>query len=85
MRRRSNLAAAGVTLFATIWLAGCYTPKVLKSDYREFADTYGDASNQQMLLNLARLANHEPVYFLQLGSFSSQYTFTSGAGFTPSA
>jgi hypothetical protein len=38
-----------------------------------------------LLLNLAREAHQDPEYFIQLASISSQYQFTTTAGFSPSA
>ena len=75
------------SFFLLVFLAGCMSPShpVLGSDYLKYSETYADANNQQLLLNLARLANDDPVNFIQLGSFSSQYGFSAGLGFTPSS
>jgi hypothetical protein len=39
--------------------------------------------NHQLLLNLARLSHGEPAYFIQLGTISSQYSFSSSDTFSP--
>lgn len=70
-------------LILLIWLVGCVNTATLKPDYTRFGEAYADASNTQLLLNLARLANDDPVNFLQLGSFSSQYQIGAGLGFQP--
>jgi hypothetical protein len=36
------------------------------------------ASNEQLLLNLARLRNHHPPHFLQMGAISAQFNFNGG-------
>jgi hypothetical protein len=41
----------------------------------KYSDMYAEASNEQMLLNLARRANGHPAYFMQLGSINSVYSF----------
>ncbi len=47
-----------------------------ESDYKGFNAAYADSSNRQMLLNLARLDQHDPTYFLQFGQISVQYNFS---------
>jgi hypothetical protein len=48
-----------------------------QGDSNGFNNAYADASNRQMLLNLARLDQHDPTYFLQFGQISVSYQFTS--------
>jgi hypothetical protein len=57
-------------------LSGCGSARY-RADYNGFNDAYADSSNRQMLLNLARLDQHDPTYFLQFGQISVQYNFTS--------
>ena len=45
---------------------GCAT-KQLQADFNSFADAYADSLNAQMLLNLARLDQGHPAYFLAIG------------------
>jgi hypothetical protein len=65
-----------------IALAGC-AGAALHHDYADYSQVYADSINRQLLLNLARLSRNEPAYFIQLGTISSQYQFTSSAGFQP--
>ena len=51
--------------------------------FRNYSDVYGDGVNRQLLLNLARESLQEPIYFIQLAQISSQYQFSTSAGFTP--
>jgi hypothetical protein len=68
--RRTRLAlAAGVS---TILLCGC-GPKRVRADFRNYEAAYAQTSNRQMLLNLARLENHDPAYFFKLGQITSSY------------
>lgn len=48
-----------------------------RADYNSFNAAYADSSNRQMLLNLARLDQHDPTYFLQFGQISVQYQLSS--------
>lgn len=52
----------------------------LKHSFDNYSDTYAEAQNRQMLLNLARLRNREPIYFFQLTQILAGYTFTETAG-----
>src|SRR5581483_4904745 len=72
-----------VAILQLLWLCGCISPTVLHFDHDEYSKVYGDACNKQLLLNLARLSKDEPVYFIQLGSISSQYQFVGSLGASP--
>lgn len=45
------------------------------------AESAADIANEQVLLNLAREANDEPAYFLQLGSINGSLTVSGALGF----
>jgi hypothetical protein len=59
----------------TVVLSGCGSARY-EADYNGFNSAYADSSNRQMLLNLARLDQHDPTYFLQFGQISVQYNLT---------
>jgi hypothetical protein len=85
MKNLPRLCAKWVLLLTSIWLAGCAENKTsIQPDTVNFGKDYADACNDQLLLNLARLANDEPVNFLQLGSFSLQNQIGVMAGVMPS-
>jgi hypothetical protein len=65
-------------LVGTLFLSGCGAARY-RADYNGFNAAYADSSNHQMLLNLARLDQHDPTYFLQFGQISVQYQVTSSA------
>ncbi len=65
------LSAACVLL-----LSGCGATHY-RGDYNGFNSAYADSSNRQMLMNLARLDQHNPSYFLQFGQISVQYQLSS--------
>jgi hypothetical protein len=62
------LVASGATLL----LAGC-GPKRVRADFTHYENSYAVTSNQEMLLNLARLNQHDPTYFFKLGQINSSY------------
>jgi hypothetical protein len=57
---------------ATLLLAGC-GPKRVRADFTHYENSYAVTSNQEMLLNLARLEQHDPTYFFKLGQINSSY------------
>lgn len=63
---------------ATLLLAGCSGPGALRSGYVEYAHAQAQVGNQQTLLNLARIRNGHPPYFLQMGNITASYSFTRG-------
>jgi len=56
-------------LFST---TGCAIHRV-HVDYVGFEKAYADTSNRELLLNLARLQNHDPTYFFKMGQITSSY------------
>ena len=85
MRSKTTLYQPTLFLLLPFLFAGCAGPTVLKSDYVGYARDYGELSNKQLLLNLARLANDEPAFFLQLVGISSGYTMNQAVAVNPSA
>ncbi len=68
IRVSSILVLAGASLLAT----GC-GPKRVRADFTHYENSYAVTSNQEMLLNLARLEEHDPTYFFKLGQINSSY------------
>ena len=68
------------TLGGALVFAGCTSQTALRHSFSGYGDIYAESQNRQMLLNLARLHEHQPPYFFQLTQISASYTFTSQAG-----
>jgi hypothetical protein len=58
--------------FLPVAFSGCATRR-LKVDFTGFEKAYAQTSNQEMLLNLARLENRDPTYFFKIGQITSAY------------
>jgi hypothetical protein len=56
----------------SLLFAGC-GPKRVRADFTHYERSYAVTSNQEMLLNLARLEQHDPTYFFKLGQINSSY------------
>lgn len=80
--RHRTLLRLGCSLLAVpalVSLSGCAAAR-LKGDFRGYESAYAESANRQMLLNLARLEQHHPTYFLKLGQISTGYKFTANMG-----
>ncbi len=58
--------------FALTGLSGC-AAKRLRADYTGYESAFADTSNHEMLLNLARLNQHDPTYFFKMGQMATSY------------
>jgi len=52
----------------------------MHSHFRDYNAAYADALNEQMLLNLARLENGHPAYYLAIGAIDDRLTVSESAG-----
>jgi hypothetical protein len=59
-------------------LASC-AGTTMHSHFRDYNAAYADALNEQMLLNLARLENGHPAYYLAIGAIDDRLTVSSSA------
>ena len=84
-RQVGNLLLTGLFVILSFALSGCAT-KRLKIDFTGFEKAYAQTSNQEMLLNLARLENRDPTYFFKIGQITSAYkmavSLSGNAGYT---
>jgi hypothetical protein len=63
-----------------MFVSGCSAAGRLRSDYTNYEDIYAITSNREMLLNLARLDQHDPTYFFKLGQIATSYQMSAGLG-----
>ncbi len=61
-----------------MFVSGCSAAGRLKADYTDYEDIYALTSNREMLLNLARLDQHDPTYFFKLGQIATSYQMSAG-------
>jgi hypothetical protein len=64
--------SSALSIAAALMLNGCGSARY-GTDYNGFNTAFADSSNRQMLMNLARLDQHDPAYFLEFGQISVQY------------
>jgi len=63
---------------ATMLVTGCGAAQRLHADYTNYEAVYADTSNREMLLNLARLDQHDPTFFFKMGQIGTSYQMTAG-------
>jgi hypothetical protein len=61
-----------VTSCVLLGLSGCAASH-LRSDYNGYESAFAETSNREVLLNLARLDQHDPTYFFKLGQIGTTY------------
>jgi hypothetical protein len=61
-----------VSAFLLLCICGC-GPRRVRADFKNYEAAYAATANHELLLNLARLENHDPAYFFKLGQISSAY------------
>jgi hypothetical protein len=71
---------------AVLGLSGCAATR-LRVDYNGYENAFADTSNREMLLNLARLNQHDPTFFFKMGQIGTNYrmlaTLTGTGSYVP--
>lgn len=78
--------AGGVTLSAaglTLMLAGCVSPPALDRAVIEYDKATNDVLAKQLLLNIARAHQHQPLHFTGVSNIAATFNFQLNAGATP--
>lgn len=68
-----------VALAALPLLVASCASSAMRSHFEGYNAAYADALNQQMLLNLARLQNGHPAYYLVIGAIDDRLTISGSA------
>jgi len=74
---RMRLITCLTVVIALVGLSGC-GPRRVRADFTGYEKSYAETSNHEVLLNLARLEQHDPTYFFKLGQISSSYRMQAG-------
>lgn len=78
-KRARSFQMFGCALALLLAVNGC-TSVAFRTEANHFASAYGDVLNEQMLLNLARLDNGHPAYFVAVGTLTSKWNLGSTGG-----
>jgi hypothetical protein len=63
---------------ALLFVSGCGAARRLNADYTNYEAVYAETSNHEMLLNLARLDQHDPTFFFKMGQIGTSYQMQAG-------
>ncbi|MBN2569081.1 MAG: hypothetical protein JXB42_06590 [Deltaproteobacteria bacterium] len=87
MRMTMSTRARGVVYPALFMLMVCFSmsgcslgPKALKGNRLDYNVSIQKSNNEELLINLVRAKYYEPLFFLQVGSISSSFSYTVDAG-----
>jgi len=76
MKSPSNCGTRALFIFmlglVLLGSSGCAATR-LRADFTGYESAFAETSNREMLLNLARLSQHDPTYFFKLGQISTSY------------
>jgi len=81
-RRAARGLLVSLAVLVSLGLFGCAATR-MKADFTSYENAYAVTSNQEVLMNLARLYNHDPTYFFKMGQISTSYRMEgslSGSG-----
>jgi len=76
-------AARGLTILALCGLQGCFSPMALDRAVIEYDKTTTDILSKQLLLNIARSHQHQPLHFTGVANIAATFNFQFNAGATP--
>ena len=85
MRQRSTSFArftmAGV--FCSLAVTGCLSPITLNRAVTSYDEAVTDAISKQLLINIARAHQHQPIHFTGVSNIAATFDFRVSAGATP--
>ena len=70
-------------LSTAILLQGCMSPLALDHAVMAYDQTTSDIQSQQLLLNIARSQQHQPLHFTGVSNIAATFNFQFNAGATP--
>ena len=64
-------------------MSGCLSPFALERAVTAYDHAVTDATTEQLLLNIARAHNHQPIHFIGVANIAATFDFRMTAGATP--
>jgi hypothetical protein len=77
----SRLTLAG--LFCSLAVTGCLSPITLNRAVITYDEAITDAISKQLLINIARAHQHQPIHFTGVSNIAATFDFRVSAGATP--
>ena len=76
-----QLTLAGV--FCSLAVTGCLSPITLNRAVTTYDEAITDAISKQLLINIARAHQHQPIHFTGVSNIAATFDFRVNAGATP--
>ena len=75
------LILAGI--FCSLAVTGCLSPITLNRAVTSYDEAITDAISKQLLINIARAHQHQPIHFTGVSNIAATFDFRVSAGATP--
>jgi hypothetical protein len=79
----AKAAAGWLTALTLCGLQGCFSPMALDRAVIEYDKTTTDILSKQLLLNIGRAHQHQPMHFTGVSNIAATFNFQFNAGATP--
>jgi len=80
-KSRAQLTLAGV--LCSLAVTGCLSPITLNRAVTSYDEAITDAISKQLLINIARAHQHQPIHFTGVSNIAATFDFRVSAGATP--
>ena len=70
-------------LFCSLAMTGCLSPVTLNRAVTTYDEAITDAISKQLLINIARAHQHQPIHFTGVSNIAATFDFRVSAGATP--
>ncbi len=77
----ARFTLAGV--FCSLAVTGCLSPITLTRAVTAYDEAVTDAISKQLLINIARAHQHQPIHFTGVSNIAATFDFRVSAGATP--
>ena len=77
----TRLTLAGI--FCSLAVTGCLSPITLNRAVTTYDEAITDAISKQLLINIARAHQHQPIHFTGVSNIAATFDFRVSAGATP--
>ncbi len=77
----AQLTLAGI--FCSLAVTGCLSPITLNRAVTTYDEAITDAISKQLLINIARAHQHQPIHFTAVSNIAATFDFRVSAGATP--
>jgi hypothetical protein len=72
-----------VGIFCSLTVTGCLSPVTLNRAVTTYDEAVTDAISKQLLINIARAHQHQPIHFTGVSNIAATFDFRVNAGATP--